>query len=460
MWPYFIIVLIAGLLFCSCNPSPKSNHASVLSREDSLLIAEWRNKGYPYYETNQDSFANFQLQIAAKYKQAGQLGNWLNCYDSIIRSYRKHDQLEKAIGYFEKLYKDIWQEPADSFSLVTLAESNRQIGFIYYREKDDYARALPFYDEGIRLMTEANGWNPDAGRLFFKAAGNCCARLDDYQKSANYHQRNVQICRDFKDSINLFKGLNDLGYPYLDAGQFVEAESAFRESYQLASRFDSVEQQTDACNSLSHVFIEENLLDSATRYNYLSLELLKRWKNKEADSEADVYRVQGLLFSRQKKFAAAEKSYAHAIEVMGESNEGRRRECGKIYAEFGTMYLEQNKELQALQKFQRALQCLIPEFKNDDVSITPDSSMLYDENGLFESCEGKGDANMSLFHRTSDKKYLTEAALNYHAAKIVLDKRVRGLGNESSRIKFNESVAGILQKSKVADSLLHIFTSH
>jgi hypothetical protein len=144
------------------------------------------------------------------------------------------------------------------------------------------------------------------------------------------------------------------------------------------------------------------------------------------------------------------------VEVMM-SDEGRRRDCGKIYCEFGTMFLAQNKDQQALQKFQNALNCFIPEFKNDDVAVTPDSSMLYDENGLFEAFEGKGDANMNLFHKTNDKKFLVDAAANYHAAKIVLDKRAHGMSNESSRIKFNESVMGIIHKSNAADSLMRIY---
>ena len=457
LWHYSIIILIAGLLFCSCNPSSKTNQASSLSTEDSLLISKWKSESRLYYASNQDSFANIQLQIASKYQQANQLGNWLNCYDTIIRSYRRHDQLEKAISYFEKLYKDIWQEPVDSFSLITLAESNRQIGYIYYNVKSEYAKALPFYDEGIRLITKANGWDPEGGRTFYKAAGNCSARMDDYEKSINYHQRNVQICRQFNDTTNLFRGLNDLGVPYQLTGQLAAAEKVFRESYQLAAVFDSLEDLIDASNNLADIFIDRNELDSALKYNGLCFEFLKRWENKEPDSEADVYKQQGELFSLQKKYADSEKSYSMAILLMGQSDEYRRRECGKIYVEFGDMFLAQNKDQQALHKFQSALNCFIPEFNNDDVTVTPDSSMIYDENGLFQSCEGKGDANMHLFQKTGDRKYLAEAALNYRAAKIVLDKRERGMENESSRVVFIELVTDIIHKSKEADSLVKVY---
>ena len=457
MWRYSIVGLFAGLFFCFCNPSSKTNQASTLSAEDSLLILKWKGESRPYYSTEQDSFANIQMQIAATYKQAGQLGNWLNCYDTIIRSYRRHDQLEKAISYFEKLYKDIWQEPVDSFSLITLAESNRQIGYIYYNVKSEYAKALPFYDEGIRLITKANGWNPEGGRTFYKAAGNCSARMDDYEKAIVYHRRNVQLCREFQDTANLFMGLNDLGVPYQTIGQFTEAEKAFRESYLLALAVDSVEQQLDGCINFVSLFTEQGMVDSALKYDGLCFELLKRWKNKEADTEADVYKQQGELFSLQKKYAASEKSYAQAIQLMGQSDEYRRRECGKIYVDFGAMFLAQNKDQQALHKFQSALNCFIPEFNNNDVTVTPDSSMLYDENGLFQSCEGKGDANMHLFQKTGDRKYLAEAALNYRAAKIVLDKRERGMENESSRVVFIELVTDIIHKSKVADSLVKVY---
>jgi len=281
--------------------------------------------------------------------------------------------------------------------------------------------------------------------------------MDDYEKAIVYHRRNVQLCREFKDTTNLFKGLNDLGIPYQTIGQFAEAEKAFRESYVLASAVDSVEQQLDGGFNLVSLFTEQGKMDSALKYNGLCFDLLKRWKNKEADTEADVYKQQGELFSLQKKYADSEKSFAQAIQLMGQSDEYRRRECGKIYVEFGAMLLAQNKEHQALQKFQSALNCFIPEFKNDDVTITPDSLMLYDENGLFESCEGKGDANMGLFQKTNDKKYLADAALNYRAARIVRDKRELGMENESSRVIFNELVADIIHKSKVADSLVKVY---
>lgn len=422
-----------------------------------MQIHEWKIKSIYYYQANQDSFANLQLQIAEKYQQAGQLGNWLNCYDTIIRSYRKHDQSEKSVKYFEELYKNIWSEPTDSFALVTLGESNRQIGFIYYREKDDYSKALPFYDEGIRLVTKANGWNPEMARLFYKAAGNCASRMDDYEKSMVYNELNVKVCREFKDTINLWQGLNDLSYAYMGVGKLDKAEEVLKEDYALVVRGDSTEQKIDACSSLADLYMKKNELDSATKYMNLCFGYLSLWKNKEADSEADLNRQQGLLFSMEKKFGPSEKSYARAVELMETSEEGRRRECGKVYVEFGKMFLAQNKEQQALQKFQRALSCFIPEFKTEDLTVTPDSSMLYDENGLFEVCEGKGDANMSLFYKTKDKQYLQAAADNYRAAKVVLDKRDRGMSNESSRIVFNESVTNIIHKSNVADSLLRIY---
>jgi tetratricopeptide (TPR) repeat protein len=81
-------------------------------------------------------------------------------------------------------------------------------------------------------MTKAHAWTPEQGHYFYKAAGNCASRMDDYEKSIGYHERNVEICRHFKDTINLWQALNDLSVPYFVAGQFDKAIVALRECYE------------------------------------------------------------------------------------------------------------------------------------------------------------------------------------------------------------------------------------
>jgi tetratricopeptide (TPR) repeat protein len=254
--------------------------------------------------------------------------------------------------------------------------------------------------------------------------------------------------------VNLWQALNDLSNPYVNAGQFDKADKALRECYSLVINSDSVEQKIDACSSFADLFMQKNQLDSAQRYLDLCFSYLRQWKNKEADSEADVYRQQGELFSLQKNFSAAEKSYSKSVELMMSSDEGRRRECGKILGEFGSMYVDFGKDRQAMEKFHESLQCLIPDFKSDDVYAAPDSSLLYDENGIFISCDGMGDACMQLYYHTHDLKYLVYATQQYHAAKLVLGKRDKGMQNEASRIVFDETSKNILAKASAADSLL------
>lgn len=445
-------LLVSGF-FSSCNAP--SNHTASLSGADSVLIAEWKSKSIPFYKTNQDSFAAIQLQIAAKYKQADQLGNWLNCYDTIIKAYRRQDSIQKAINFFALLNQNIWREPIDSFSLITLAESNRQIAYIYYRKQSNYEKALSFYDEGIKLITQANAWTPDRARMFYKAAGNCAARMDDYQKSISYHERNVQLCRDFKDTVNLWQGLNDLSIPYQNIGKLDKAEKALRECYSLVINSDSTEQKVDVCSGLADLFIQKNQLDSANRYAMLCFAYLSQWKNKEADSEADAYRLQAQIFSLQKNFADAEKNYSKAIELMSSDDE-LRRECGKLLGEFGSMYVSFGKEKQAMEKFHKSLQYLIPDFISNDVYAVPDTSLLNDENGIFIAFAGMGDACMQLYYKTKNSNYLTYAAQNYHAATLAINKRDKGMQNESSRIVFDETSKNILGKAKAADSLLKV----
>ncbi|MCY7409896.1 MAG: hypothetical protein LH473_06450, partial [Chitinophagales bacterium] len=381
-------------------------HKATLTSADSIFIAEWKGKSIHFYSTNQDSFASIQLQIAAKYKQADQLSAWLNCYDTVIRAYRISDQFDKAINTYSDLYKNIWRKPDDSVSLVTLAESNRQIARIYSRELSVYAKALSFFDEGIKLMTQAHKWNPEAARIFYKAAGNCASRMDDYEKSVNYQLKNIQVCRDFKDTIKLWMALNDLSYPYMQAGQFQKAEQALRECYALNINSDSAEQKVDVCDSYTDLFIITNQLDSALKYNQLCFIYLKQWSEPEEDSEADLFRKQAKIYSLKKNYTAAEKSYAKAVSLMMLSDENKRRECGKVLGEFGSMYVDAGKENLALEKFHESLQCLIPDFKSSDVNALPDTSMLYDENGIFITCEWRGDAYMKLFYSGSNKKHL------------------------------------------------------
>jgi hypothetical protein len=70
---------------------------------------------------------------------------WLNCSDTIINAYRKHEAFEKMITTYEHLYRNMWQEPGDSISLVTLAESNRQMARYYYRTLSNYSKSASLF---------------------------------------------------------------------------------------------------------------------------------------------------------------------------------------------------------------------------------------------------------------------------------------------------------------------------
>ncbi len=452
----FIVIFILVAIFFSCNQ--KSNHPAKLSSADSVFIAEWKTKSVSYYKTNQDSFALLQLQIAAKYKQADQLGFWLNCYDTTIRAYRKHDSLQKAIECFTSLYQNLWREPKDSISLVTLAESNRQIAYIYYSNMEQYKKCLSFYDEGIKLIDQAHAWTAPLGVFFFKAAGNAATRSDDYQRALNYFERCYSIALLYRDTTAMLKTLNDWGIPYQEVEKFDDAERCFRQSLNLAKGVDSMEQAIDASTNLSALFLETAKLDSALKFNKKAFEYMSRWKEKEDDSQGALYGSQAAIFTAMKKYNEAAQAYSKAIELMGRSDERRRRECGKIYFQFGSMYLQQSKEQQALEKFQSSLQCFIPEFKSKNTDDLPDSEMLYDENGLLETLEGKGDAYLNIFKESASTKYLHLAIANYHSAILIINKRNKSIADESSMLKFNESSKGILAKSKTADSLLHVST--
>ena len=255
----FIPALLFAEIFSSCHPNSK--HTPSLSAADSLLIQQWKSLAIPLFASNTDSFAALQLLAAEKFQGANQLGNWLNCYDTIILAFRKQEQFDKMLATYAALYENMWREPSDSFSLVTLAESNRQLGRYYYHDQNDYSHALHFYDQGIRLMEQANAWTPDAARLFYKAAGNCASRMDDYEKSIVYQEHYTQVCRDFKDTVNLWQALNDMSYPYMETGKYKEAEALLREGLRLVQHSDSTEQLIDLCMTMADLFTRENKLD-------------------------------------------------------------------------------------------------------------------------------------------------------------------------------------------------------
>ncbi len=452
----WIIFAICSFVSMSCR---QPAFTPVLLIEDSIKIQQLKTEARRFFLVNPDSFSVIQFEIAKRYKHAERLTNWLNCYDTIIFSYRKRESYDKMLAAYERLYKELWREPADSSALVILAESNRQIARYYYRTVENYELALKFYDEGIKLMTRAKAWNPETARIFFKAAGNCASRMDDYQKSISYSEHNVQVCRDWNDTINLWQALNDLSYPYMQAGKFDKAKSILCEGYELVRNSDSVEQKIDVCSSFADMFTQMNQLDSATKYLSLCLTYLRQWKNKEPDSESDIYRQQGQVLSLQKNFGAAEKSYLRAVELMKNSTEGRTRECGKILGEFGNMYVKAGQENKALEKFHESLECLIPDFKDHDVNAMPDASLLYDENGIFITCEGRGDAYINRFSKTNKVKDLKYAALNYQCAQEILNKRNKSIQSEASRILFDESVRSITIKYIRTDSLLQSILS-
>ncbi len=439
-----------GVLFYSCGK--KADHE--VYHVDPIVVVNLKkdieinlsDKDYHKYITN-------QLALAEIYKKSDSLGDWLYCYDRIIKISRDNISLDTAIFFYKYVNDKIWRSPDDSASIENLAWIHRQIAFEFGPLSEKWEKCIPYYQQGIDLIDEGNSWTSDKAIKFLKACGSAFTRLDEPQKAISYLNRSYEICRINNDTLNMLKSLNDLIIAYYDVSNYPEAFTTSRNALKINSTHNFPEEKIKTISNLITLFVTEKQADSAVNY-LIQFKKIIDSNETEKDDFGDYYNKMAALNVLKNDFTQAEQNYKLSIQYFLQSEESRNREAAKVYIELGNCFKGTLKFQEALNAFQQALVLSINNYDEKDVSIPLPEHFYYPENIIIEASLGKAETYFSKYQIESQPQDLTLAILFYKDAIRACEVKSDSFELESSKIKFKEKTDPIHEKLNRAIILL------
>lgn len=232
-----------------------------------------------------------------------------------------------------------------------------------------------------------------------------------YNKSAEYHERAIEVAIDQQDSVQLGFGYNNLGRMYFDGGDLVRAS--------------------------------DNLVRSRDIFEVLQDKL----------GLAYVYRSLANLYKSQNQFNQAVEMSTRAYELRKEL--GDKRSIVSSLLELGLIYESMDSTEVALQKMRLADS--IARQVNDRVTMAElelgMAEILFDENNLKEASE-KAEAVLTIVSELSNQKLFIRASLikgkyllsqkKFNEARIIFEdviEKAEGSGNLAYQIEATQAAS-------------------
>lgn len=164
---------------------------------------------------------------------------------------------DKALMYvFESLA--LREQDGDSFEISTVLSN---IGLIF-QNLADYDRALFYYSRSLKLMDESN--QSDGREATILNIAICYIYKKDFEQA----QRYIKMGRTLTNASELFvlSLLNAEGMAALWGGDYREAETKFKQSYQHSTKVGFERNHLDNISYLLQIYLSNNDINSAEKY--------------------------------------------------------------------------------------------------------------------------------------------------------------------------------------------------
>ena len=197
-------------------------------------------------------------------------------------------------------------DPRESNYLITLKDIAKE----YAQTNPDTAMVL--CQRALDLATE-EGNDSIKGQIFI-AFSTAHSYLADYQNSTRYAFDAIEIAEEYKDTVTMIDGLNNLGIDYLLAGEDAKAIDYFTRVESLSSTFGDSLRWGHALNNLGMMFGYQGAYD--TELDYYDQAGMIFQHIGEKDGYANILLNSGTTYTSLEQFERANELYTQALEVF------------------------------------------------------------------------------------------------------------------------------------------------
>ena len=305
-FPYSILVILFLIDF---NSLPSQNIANLKgsleqTSSDSIKAEIYCDLAYYYREVNGDS-ALYYAELALPLTQ--KTGNLL--YQAYTLSelgvyYRNQEQFSLAEPYYLQSLQIRKQLP-DKKELIS---GYLQLGYLSHH-REDFAQAVLFLDSGLAVVQVFP--NPSLESKLRSAKGTALFRNDQVMLGLEEFERSIRTLEDQGDSLNLAKGLNNLGNLYSESGQLVKAENNYSQAQAIYRALNHSKGLSESLINLAGIDLKKDAPSQALQKLLTAQKLIE--DNGFSDQESELYSNLGTTYHQLGNLGKAE--YFHRLDL-------------------------------------------------------------------------------------------------------------------------------------------------
>jgi signal transduction histidine kinase/ActR/RegA family two-component response regulator len=237
----------------------------------------------------------------------------------------------------------------ENHDIALLAKSLSQLG-LFYMIQGEYEQAIALSQEAIEYF---KGLNDEQGiaDAKYNIAG-------VYYKTDNYHLGLINlvdcinIYRKHTDYHNLARTYKSLGTVYDYFGDEKNSIKAYEEAITAAKQVGDLNQESNAYNPLSSIYLKQHNIEKASELIDLSIAI----KNQTGDIRGLAFALygRGKIYIALKKFKDAEDDFLASIKIHREM--GETLGLGMAYHRLSRLYVEMGQPEKAKETLNKGLQ--------------------------------------------------------------------------------------------------------
>jgi CHAT domain-containing protein/Tfp pilus assembly protein PilF len=288
----------------------------------------------------------------------------------------------EALSYYQKslsLCKD---------NLECKSANLNGLGRVYEALGDD-VKALPYYEETLKIERQRNNRDGIATNLF-NVGAIYYAKAIDFEKAYSLLDESQRLFRELKDRESLALVLHYIGKVALSLGRYERALSSFNESIKINKELNNQQAVAANLNLIGNVYSSLGQYDKPLQYYQEALEINKKLNNKQETATA--LRNIGDAYCDLLQFDRALSYYENALEMQKKLN--LHSDMIITLNNIAGLYKDLNQYDKALSYYENALK-IAREFNN-----TPEIAVVLNNIGNVYGTIGKSDAALSYYKQS------------------------------------------------------------
>lgn len=403
---------------------------------------------YYYLGQYEQAITQFELLLTLLTKLPAEFALRADTYENLGICYGELGKYECEISYKQDALSLRLQHlsPKD----LSIGQSLNNLGYTF-EKMGDSQQALQYFKQALAIFEQY----PEAQNHLatcYNNIGNCYSEMGDYENALNYHTEALNYRRQLSNTTltQLWTSLNNMGYDHLHCYQYAEAQRYFAEALLFAQAQGQAKipyrQIAIAHNNLGVCYREQAQYEQAIAQHQASIEVLAQLG--EAQQMPNYCNI-GEIYIELQQYDKAQQHYEIALDIAQQLPAPKYHNA-IAHRGLAHCLLQNQQAEQALQRYNKALECLLPTTPTSHSQAIPDQ--YADPKTLIQVWRGKISALVQLYDQAQQQpdlqaQYVAQATHTCQTALHFLQRLRHYYRAENAKIQLTEKAFGIAEQT-------------